>query len=78
MNSHYVNINVVGKLLFVGVKGEATLNEIEQKLHNNMFMEEHYQRIHKKKVHKKIIKKNIFIFFFLLVSLFLSRLLSSN
>ncbi|CAF3496362.1 unnamed protein product [Rotaria socialis] len=48
MNIHYVNINVVGKLLFIGVRDEATRQDIEHKLDHHMFTEEHYQRIHKK------------------------------
>ncbi|CAF2262496.1 unnamed protein product [Rotaria magnacalcarata] len=32
MNIHYVNINVVGKLLFIGVRNEATRQDIEHKL----------------------------------------------
>jgi len=48
MNIHYVNINVVGNTLFVGVKSEAIRKEVEEKLDTNLFTEKHYQRIHKR------------------------------
>ncbi|CAF2757656.1 unnamed protein product [Rotaria sp. Silwood2] len=48
MNIHYVNINVVGNILFVGVSDEAIRKEVEEKLDNDMFTEKHYERIHKK------------------------------
>ena len=48
MNIHYVNINVVGNTLFIGVKNEPIRKEIEGKLDDYMFTEKHYQRISKR------------------------------
>ncbi|CAF1418967.1 unnamed protein product, partial [Didymodactylos carnosus] len=46
MNIHYVNFNVVGHILFIGMKDEHSRAQLEQMLHDNMFTESHYYRLY--------------------------------
>ena len=48
MNISYVNSNVVGKILFVGMKNEQIQKTVEEASHSGLFTEEHYYRIQKK------------------------------
>ena len=48
MNIAYVNINVVGTTLFIGVKNEQIRRTVDAMLHNDIFTEEHYYRIRKR------------------------------
>ncbi|CAF3779252.1 unnamed protein product [Rotaria socialis] len=47
MNIPYVNFNVVGKMLFLGVKNEHIRKQADEILHSGIFTEEHYYRIRK-------------------------------
>ncbi|CAF2887268.1 unnamed protein product [Rotaria sp. Silwood2] len=47
MNIPYVNINVVGTTLFLGVKNESIRKMADEALHSGIFTEEHYHRIRK-------------------------------
>ncbi|CAF3428295.1 unnamed protein product [Rotaria socialis] len=48
MNIHYVNINVVGLVLFLGVKNEQIKQEVDKALHSELFTKSHYYHIRKK------------------------------
>ena len=48
MNISYMNINGVGKILFIGVKNEQIQKTVDETLHSGLFTEEHYYRIRKK------------------------------
>ena len=48
MNIHYINFNIVGRTLFIGVRNESTQKQLDDLLHNDMFTEEHYNRIQKR------------------------------
>ncbi len=48
MNIPYVNVNVLGSTLFLGLKNEQIRKEADQMLHSGLLTEEHYYRIRKK------------------------------
>ena len=48
MDISYVNINVVGSTLFLGVKNEQMKNNIEETLHNGIFTKKNYYYRRKK------------------------------
>ncbi|CAF2564518.1 unnamed protein product [Rotaria sp. Silwood2] len=48
MNIPYVNINVVGSTLFLGIKNAQIQNNVDQTLHNGIFTEKHYYNMRKK------------------------------
>ncbi|CAF1492096.1 unnamed protein product [Didymodactylos carnosus] len=48
MNIHWVNFNIVGHVLFIGLKDERTKQWVEEMLHPNMFTHDHYRRIQTK------------------------------
>lgn len=47
MNINYVNFNVVGTTLFIGVKNEQIRRTVDELLHDGIFTKEHYDRIRK-------------------------------
>lgn len=49
MNIHYVNINIVGKTLFIGLRNEKTREWVNQLLHDDMFNAEHFRRIEQRR-----------------------------
>lgn len=48
MNIPYVNINIVRKTLFLGLKNEQIRRMADEALHSGIFTEEHYYRIRKR------------------------------
>jgi hypothetical protein len=48
MNIHYVNMNVVGHTLFIGLRDEQTRKQVDDLLHEGMFTKEHYCRVQKR------------------------------
>ena len=49
MNIYYVNINVVGHTLFVGLRTENTRERVNELLHDGMFNKEHFQRLERRR-----------------------------
>lgn len=52
MNIHYVNFNVIGRTLFLGVKNEVIRQRINEQLHEEMFSEEHYRRFRRRQTRR--------------------------
>lgn len=48
MNIFYVNINIVGHTLFIGVKTQDVANEVEYQLNDRLFTKQHYYRLYPK------------------------------
>jgi hypothetical protein len=48
MNIFYVNINLVRDTLFIGLKNQEIVNEVEQLLHKRIFTEQHFNRLYRK------------------------------
>jgi hypothetical protein len=48
MNIYWININIVGHTLFLGLKRQSIQQQVEALLHEKMFTKEHFQRIFKK------------------------------
>ncbi|CAF1056795.1 unnamed protein product, partial [Didymodactylos carnosus] len=46
INIRYVNFNIVGHTLFIGMKDERSRAQLEQMLHDNIFTESHYYRLY--------------------------------
>ncbi|CAF1582509.1 unnamed protein product [Rotaria magnacalcarata] len=46
MNICYVNINMVRCTLFIGVKNQTIVDEVEKLLHDRIFTEQHYNRLY--------------------------------
>ena len=46
MNIFYININIVGNILFIGLKNSSIVEQVESLLHENVFTEKHYQRLY--------------------------------
>ncbi|CAF4592207.1 unnamed protein product, partial [Rotaria sp. Silwood2] len=53
MNIHWLNVNVVKAILFIGVKNEETRKHVDNLLHDEMFTKAHYQRFNKKRSRSK-------------------------
>ena len=49
MNIFYVNINIVRRTLYIGVKNQDVVNEVENQLNDRIFTEQHYHRLYPKK-----------------------------
>ena len=49
MNIFYVNINIVRHTLYIGVKNQDVVNEVENQLNDRIFTERHYYRLYPKK-----------------------------
>ena len=49
INIRYVNINVRHRKLYIGLKNEQAVDQVEQLLHSHMFTESHYHHYMKKK-----------------------------
>ncbi|CAF1243897.1 unnamed protein product [Rotaria sordida] len=46
MNIYYVNINMVRHKLFIGLKNEKMVDEVETLFHDRIFTEQHYNRLY--------------------------------
>ncbi|CAF4994721.1 unnamed protein product, partial [Rotaria sp. Silwood1] len=46
MNIFYVNINMVRHKLFIGLKNQTMVDEVEKILHNRIFTKQHYHRLY--------------------------------
>lgn len=49
MNIHYINVNIVGKTLFLGLRNEKTREWVNRLLHDEMFNAEHFRRIEQRR-----------------------------
>lgn len=58
MNIDWVNINIVGSTLFLGLKNETIRRHVEEQLHKDMFTREHFQQINRKRHQKRKKKKH--------------------
>jgi hypothetical protein len=58
LNIHYVNINIVGQTLFIGLKNKTIQERVNQLLGDDMLNKEHYNRIEKRRNHRRE-EKNI-------------------
>ncbi|CAF5132248.1 unnamed protein product [Rotaria sp. Silwood1] len=47
MNIFYVNINMVRHKLFIGLKNQTMVDEVEKILHNRIFTKQHYHRLYR-------------------------------
>ena len=47
MNIFYVNINKVRNRLFIGLKNQSIVEEVETLLHSRMFTKHHYERLYR-------------------------------
>lgn len=47
MNICYVNINMVRHRVFIGLKNQTIVDEVEKLLHDRMFTEQHYHRLYR-------------------------------
>jgi methyltransferase-like protein len=50
---YYVNINIVGQTLFIGLKNKTTQERVDQLLGDDMLNKEHYYRLEKRKSKRK-------------------------
>jgi hypothetical protein len=48
MNIYYVNINVVGHTLFIGIRDERTRERVNELVHDGMLNKEHFQRLERR------------------------------
>lgn len=46
MNIIYININMNRRKLYIGLKNQAIVDEVERQLHDRIFTEQHYDRLH--------------------------------
>ncbi|CAM4850358.1 unnamed protein product [Rotaria magnacalcarata] len=46
MDMYYVNINMVRHTLFIGLKNQKLVDEVEKLLHDRLFTERHYNQLH--------------------------------
>ncbi|CAF4960872.1 unnamed protein product, partial [Rotaria socialis] len=49
MNIYWVNVNIVGNTLFLGLKNDTIRQRVDQQLQQDMFTKEHYERLEKKR-----------------------------
>ncbi|CAF3957574.1 unnamed protein product [Rotaria sp. Silwood1] len=47
MNIYTLNVNVIRQELCIGLKDQATVDEVERLLHDRMFTKQHYHRLYK-------------------------------
>ncbi|CAF4965552.1 unnamed protein product, partial [Rotaria magnacalcarata] len=47
MDIYYVNINMVRHTLFIGLKNQKLVDEVEKLLHDRLFTERHYHRLYR-------------------------------
>jgi hypothetical protein len=50
---HYVNINIVGQTLFIGLKNKAIQERVDQVLGDDTLNKENYYRLEKRKSKRK-------------------------
>ena len=43
----FVNINMVQHRLFIGLKNQTMVDEVEKLLHDRIFIEQHYHRLYR-------------------------------
>ncbi|CAF1043141.1 unnamed protein product [Rotaria magnacalcarata] len=46
MDMYYVNINMVRHTLFIGLKNQKLVDEVEKLLHDRLFTERHYNQLY--------------------------------
>ncbi|CAF3745717.1 unnamed protein product [Rotaria socialis] len=53
MNIYWVNVNIVGSTLFLGLKNDTIRQRVDQQLQQDMFTKEHYERLEKKRQRRR-------------------------